>query len=214
MKRSILVVRSIAALLLVLLLGAAWAQDSAGDASAKSPVNVCLAPASAQMGDGNADAAATAVQDTFTKFLTGPSIKVTLLSARLASQAREEAKQGNCGHVLFTSVVHKKKEGGSLFSRIAGDAASSAVWNIPGGGGAASATARSAATSAASSALRMATYIKAKDELTLEYKLEAPDRAAPLLSKTEKAKAKSDGEDLLTPLVQKASEAIVTATKR
>ena len=43
----------------------------------------------------------------------------------------------------------------------------------------------------------------------LEYRLEAADRPAPLLTKSEKSKAKSDGEDLLTPLVERAADAIV-----
>jgi hypothetical protein len=33
------------------------------------------------------------------------------------------------------------------------------------------------------------------------------------LSKTDKAKAKSDGEDVLTPLIERAAEAIVAAAK-
>jgi hypothetical protein len=42
----------------------------------------------------------------------------------------------------------------------------------------------------------------------------ATDGARPGAAKTEKAKAKSDGEDLLTPLVQRAAEAIVVAATK
>jgi len=42
----------------------------------------------------------------------------------------------------------------------------------------------------------------------------ATDGARPGAAKTEKAEAKSDGEDLLTPLVQRAAEAIVVAATK
>jgi hypothetical protein len=205
--------RAVAALLL-LLPGTAWTQAASAEGPAKPPVRICLVPASGQMATGNTEEAVSAVRDAFIKYLSGPSLSVTPLTARLASQAREEAKQGNCSCVLFASVLYKKKQGSGLLGQIAGDAAGSAVWHIPGGGTAASSAARTAATSAASSAIRMASYTKAKDELTLDYRLEALDRTAPLLTKTEKAKAKSDGQDLLTPLVEKAAEAIVAAAKK
>jgi hypothetical protein len=55
--------------------------------------------------------------------------------------------------------------------------------------------------------------IRNKDELTLGYRLEAADGTL-LAEKREKRSAKADGEDLLTPLVQVAAEAIVAAAKR
>jgi hypothetical protein len=57
----------------------------------------------------------------------------------------------------------------------------------------------------------MAETTKAKDEVTLEYRFGTLDAALRATSRTEKAKAKNDGEDLLTPLVEKASEAIAAA---
>ncbi len=52
-----------------------------------------------------------------------------------------------------------------------------------------------------------------KDELTLTYRLESTTGAV-LVEKSEKRKAKSDGEDLLTPLVQRAAEAIADAATK
>jgi hypothetical protein len=49
-----------------------------------------------------------------------------------------------------------------------------------------------------------------KDEFTLAWRLEGPN-GAELKEGKEKKKAKSDGEDLLTPLVQSAAEAIAAA---
>ena len=186
---------------------AAAAQPAGG------PVEICLAPASVQMAAGKSDEAVQAVRDVFVSFLSGPTLKVTPLTSRLASQAREEAKQSHCRFLLFVTLTHKKKTGGSsLFTRAAGEAAGTAVWHIPGGGSAGSAAARSAATSVASTALRgVSSNVHAKDEMMLEYRLEAADRSAPLLTKSEKSKAKSDGEDLLTPMVEHAANAIANA---
>src|SRR5690348_12686965 len=69
--------------------GVAVAQDSQGG-------RICLMPTSVQMVSGSSDAAINAVRQSFTSFLTGPSLGVVQLKARLQSQAREEAKQANC----------------------------------------------------------------------------------------------------------------------
>lgn len=54
---------------------------------------------------------------------------------------------------------------------------------------------------------------KSKDELELTYRLDSPTGAV-LIDKTEKRAAKSDGEDVLTPLVEKASEAIAAVAAK
>jgi hypothetical protein len=56
--------------------------------------------------------------------------------------------------------------------------------------------------------------IKAKDELSLQYILDSLQSSSTVLSNTSKAKAKSDGEDIITPEVQKASQAILAAVKK
>ena len=55
-----------------------------------------------------------------------------------------------------------------------------------------------------------AALIKAKDEVTLAYKLEPLAQGKQALSNTDKAKASRDGEDVIKPLVEKASETIKT----
>jgi hypothetical protein len=61
-------------------------------------------------------------------------------------------------------------------------------------------------------AYNYATTIRKKDELTLGYRLETADGKV-LLDKRVKRSAKSDGEDLLTPIVQTAAEQVVAAAK-
>jgi hypothetical protein len=53
--------------------------------------------------------------------------------------------------------------------------------------------------------------IKAKDELTLDVRLERPGSTTPSFAQQFKGKAKSAGEDIITPLVQQASQAAIQA---
>ncbi|MBA3712889.1 MAG: hypothetical protein H0W76_10635 [Pyrinomonadaceae bacterium] len=179
-------------------------------------MRICLVTPRAQMSGGDTAQAAEAVRHTFNSFLTGPTMETVALTARLPAQALEEARQSGCGYVLYTSVTQKKggSGGGGLLGRALGNVASSSVY-IPGGSSVGGAVARSAAISGVYTVAQMASSIKARDELTLEYKLEATDGAGPSVAKTEKAKAKEDGEDVLTPLVERAAGIIATAvTKR
>jgi hypothetical protein len=56
--------------------------------------------------------------------------------------------------------------------------------------------------------------IKARDEVSLEYKLESTDVSITGVANTVKAKASADGEDIVTPLIEKASQAVVAAVPR
>ncbi|MBA3514164.1 MAG: hypothetical protein H0T77_07315 [Pyrinomonadaceae bacterium] len=76
------------------------------------------------------------------------------------------------------------------------------------------AAARSVAVTGIHTSANIAGSIKARDELSLEYKLEAADGARPGVANTAKGKAKLDGEDVLTPLIQKAAEAVVGVLKQ
>lgn len=194
--------------LVALPIAAAAAQEN------PQAARICLAPTKAEMVTGNTEAAITAVRATFTTFLTGPSIGVTPLEARLASQAREEARQQSCPYVLLTTIKHQRKQDRGLLRRAATGAAEGGAWHAL--GSAHSGEARAAAGAAVSAALAardVASAFRVKDELELTYRLESPTGAV-LLEKTEKRTAKSDGEDLLTPLVERASEAVAaTVTK-
>ena len=200
--------RQQASILLILVAPAAAAQQE------QAVTRICLAPASVEAASGNATAAIDATRENFNAYLTGPSLKAEPLNARLESQAREEAKQAECPWVLYTTlkVVSKKS------TNVLGQAAAAAVREGAYAAGAATGTAAgriagSAAYSAANQAAwNYATTIRNKDELTLGYRLESADGKV-VLDKREKRNAKSDGEDLLTPLIQKASEEVVAATR-
>jgi hypothetical protein len=195
------------ALLLALPLAASAAQDPAS-----SKTTVCLAPPSITSAVGNASDAASAVRETFASYLTGPSLSATELTARLESQVRLEASAAACPYLLLTAVKHVRKSGRGILGRMAGSAAQQAAWSV---GAATSSTAGRIITSAAAGAAgaaasNYASWMKSKDELTLTYRLESATGAV-LVEKTAKRKATSDGEDLITPLVEDAATVISDA---
>ncbi len=163
--------------------------------------------------EGDATAVGTPLRELVASFLRGPSVQVTLLEARLIAHALDEARQKSCGNVLTMTLSRKRSGGGGgLIGRIAGQAGYTAAWSIP-GGGVASAVARGATVAATQAVSEIASSTKAKDEMRFGYTLTSLDGKPGLGPKTETAKAKTDGEDLLTPLVQRAAEAIVAKVK-
>lgn len=149
-----------------------------------------------QMSSGNAAQAAEALRNSFASYLKGQSIEVITLSARLPPLAIEEARQSQCDYILSASMNVKKGGGGSMFGRRIADIAGAAAGRIPSTGSAASGA------------------IKAKDEVTLEYKLDQVETTKTVLASTDKAKASSDGEDVISPLVQKAAGDVLAATQK
>jgi outer membrane lipoprotein SlyB len=125
----------------------------------------------------------------------------------------DEARQSQCDYVLSVSL-NVKKGGGSMFGRTIGNIAGSAAGHIPGGGSATTGAARSAAITGVYTTAAITASIKAKDEVSLEYKLDSVETAKTVLSNSAKAKAKSDGEDVLTPLVQTAAQTIVSTVAK
>ena len=187
---------------------AASAQETASAASASS-AGTCIAIALPTVkGAEDATQMATAVRDLFVGYLKGPSINVVALDAKLAVQATEEAKQKSCNQMLVVSVT--KRRGGGGLGRALAQAGSTAAWYTP-VGGVGTAVARGAVIAGAQAAAEIASTTKAKDELRIEYRLVSTDGRVVVKPKEEKAKASSDGEDLLTPLVQTVSESIATA---
>ena len=188
------------------------ATDSLAAQGTPAPARICIAPPTAQVASGNSTDAANAVRDAFTAYLTGPTLTVTPLTARLASQAHEEAKQAGCPHVLYTALKHERKQGNNMLGRMAGSVAEGAAWELRGSASsAAGRVAASAAASAASTAARsFAGNVKSKDEITLDYRLETGDGTI-VVKNAGKAKAESDGQDLLTPLIERAAEAVAAA---
>lgn len=168
-----------------------------------------------QLTSGDTTQAAETLRKSFAGYLNGPAIEVVTLSAQLPAQAVEEARQSQCDYILSASMNVKKGGGGSMFGKAIGNIAGSAAGHIPGGGSATTGAARSAAITGVYTTAAITSSIKAKDELSLEYKLDSVETSKTVLSNTAKAKAKSDGEDILTPIVATSAQTIVaTVTKK
>lgn len=171
-------------------------------------VRIGIVMPKAQVTSGDARVAAEALRNTFAGYLHGPAVEVVALTALLPVQAAEEARQGQCDYVLYASLT-QKKGGGGMFGRSFGNIAGAVVGSIP-VDTAGEAAARSTAAAGIYTTASIAGSVRAKDEVTLEYRLEAADGARPGTADKVKAKARSDGEDVLTPLIEKAATAVVS----
>jgi hypothetical protein len=183
----------------------------AADNTAAQAANArCIAVAmpAVQGVPGNSVEAASGLRDLIISYLTTPTLKIVSLEARLESQALEEARSKHCEPILFVSLT--RKTGNGRFTKALGQAAGASAWYLPGGGSAASAAARVAAAGGLQVASSMAASTKAKDEVRLEYRLQTAAGHTEFGPKTESRIAGVDGEDLLTPVVTRAAETIVT----
>lgn len=196
------------------LLVPASAAAQNGAAPAATVTQICLAPATVEAAPSGVNPL-DAVRDAFSNLLTGPTLGVQPLSARLESQVRQEAKLNGCQFLLLPTVKHERKTGGGLLGKVAGGAVQQGAWTVTGSAGSTvGRVVAGAAAGAASGAVSDYAYnSRQKDELTLSYRLEDAGGKA-LLRKSAKRKAKSDGEDLLTPLAQGAAEQIADAAAK
>jgi hypothetical protein len=194
----------------VLTIAGSLAVAAVGTAQEQTGVCIAIALPAVQGVEGSAVDVGGAVRELFTSYLAGPAIQVASLDARLPSQAPAEARQKGCGHVLTASLTRKRSGGGGVLGRVLGQAGSAVAWQIP-GGGVGGAVARGVAVAGAAAVSDLASTTRAKDEMTLEYRVTSADGRSVLRPTDEKLKASSDGEDLLTPLVLRASESIAAA---
>jgi hypothetical protein len=189
---------------------AALATVLAASTHAPTPEPSCMAIAlpTVQGIPGNGPEIAGGIRDLVAGYLSGPAVKVISLEAKLPSQAVEEAKQKACETMLYLTLT--KKSGGGRLTKALGQAAGTSAWYLPGGGTAASATARAAASVGLQTASSLAASTKAKDEVRFEYRLQSPGGHVQFGPRTESQTATVDGEDLLTPVAMRAAETIVT----
>lgn len=161
------------------------------------------------VGEGvNATDLAAAIQNSLPVYLKGTKVEIVPLEAKLASAIDAEAKEKQCDYVLYATVSHKKGGGGfGSFGKVLGGVVSrtgvgqtgNQVGNIAGQVATQSITAATA-------------NVKEKDEVTLDIKLQNGSSVA--LTKQFKQKAKSAGEDIISPLVEQAAEAIVATVSK
>jgi hypothetical protein len=142
------------------------------------------------------------------QYLSGPAAEVTPITAMLSSQIDAELRQKECDYVLYSSISQKLNSGGFGMLKKAMPAASM-IPMVGALGGVAGAVATSAAGAAITGAAGIASTVKAKSEVTFDYKLMAAGRETAVLANSTTAKAKVDGEDIITPLIEQAASAIL-----
>jgi hypothetical protein len=222
MKNYILNKIALVTLCLALIVSSTAAQTKNNLAATTPPINmgsqnvpttvrVGLAGITAgKVGEGvNAQELSNAVGNLLSVYLKGSSVELVPLDAKSAQNSDAEALEKQCAFVLYAQVSHKK--GGGGFGKMFAQVAPMLTMVVP-VVGAVGAIASTVASTAAVTAAGAMSNVKPKDEITLDLKLQ--NGAAVAFAKQYKAKAKSGGEDILTPMIEQAAQAIIDASKK
>lgn len=188
---------------------------------APGKIRIGIAPAQAQLGQGNNAQAdyATPIRNAIIYMMNGPAVEIAALDARIPIQLQAEAQQKQCDFILMSSV--SVKHGGGSFGKFmkAGNMAANmnpmvmmtkSVTTMAASQAAAQAAAMTAQQQAVNQLSQFNGQIKSKDDVTVDYQLYPTGQAQAKLQSSLKGKAKSDGEDVLTPLIQQAATNVLT----
>jgi hypothetical protein len=196
---------------------------------APGKIRIGVAPAQAQMGQGSTSQEdyGAPVRNAIVLMMSGPAIEIAALESRIPMQIQAEAQQKECDYILLANVTVKRnastgfgkfmKAGSmaanftpmgmmahSMGSMVAAQAATSAMQTV----------AMSSQQQAMSQLSGFNGQIKSKDEVTVEYQLLPTGQTQPKLDNTLKGKSKSDGEDVLTPLIQQTATNVLTEVSK
>lgn len=151
------------------------------------------------------------VQNTLAEFMKTPNVELVALEGKIPSVIDAEAKTKECDFIILSNVSHKKGGGGfGMFKKLA--PVLSNVTPLGGmSGSVAGAVAGQVASTVIYTAAGMAEKVKAKDEITLDLKVNSIGGSS-VLSRQFKQKAKGDGDDIITPIIEQAAQAILNAT--
>jgi hypothetical protein len=191
---------------------------------APGKIRIGIAPAQAQLGQGNNAQAdyGTPIRNAIILIMNGPAVEITGLDSHIPMQVQAEAQQKQCDYVLFSNVTVKHAGGGfGSFMKKAGPMTSMIpmVGMAGGMGGAMAGQAAGMAAQAAAQAAQQQAMnqlsgfngqIKSKDDVTVEYQLYPTGQPTVKLQNSLNSKAKSNGEDVMTPLIQQAANTILT----
>lgn len=195
---------------------------------APGKIRIGVVSTQAQVGQGSNAGAdyGTPIRNVIIQMMSGPAVEVAALDSQIPVQVTAEAQQKQCDYVLYSSVTVKHGGGGfGKFMKMAGPMASMVpMAGMAGGmGGAVAAQAAGAAASAAAQAAQQDAMrqlsgfngqIKQKDDVTVGYQLFPTGQTTPRVSNSLQAKAKSDGEDVLSPLLTQTATAVLTEVSK
>jgi hypothetical protein len=190
---------------------------------APGKIRIGIAPAQAQLGQGsNAPGDyATSIRNAIVTTMSGPAVEIAPLDAHIPIQLQAEAQEKQCDYILLSSVTVKHNT--SSFDKYMKMGNAAANFNpmvaMTRSMGTMAAQASQVATQAAAMtaqqqvASQLAPFngqIKTKDDITVDYQLYPTGQGQPKLQSSLKGKAKSDGEDVLTPLIEQTATNVLT----
>lgn len=141
------------------------------------------------------------------QLFTGPNLEPVKINAGLPEQGLVEAKSLDCDYVVFSTLTQKTDNSGmKKFGLLR--AASSMV---PMAGMASSMAGIAAATvaqTAMTTSIGMGSFVKAKQEVGLQYRMVSVNTLQSLLESSSSVKATQDGQDVITPMATQAAKAM------
>ena len=189
-------------------------------------IRIGVAPPDAQLGQGNNAGAdySTPIRNVEVALMSGPAVEIAALDSHVPLQLQAEAQQKQCDYILYSGVIVKHSSGGGLgkFMKIGSTAANFTPAGMMAHGVGSAVAAQAAAQAAGAAASQMAQQqaisqlagfngqIKSKDDVTVQYQLVSASQNTPVVQNTLEGKAKSDGEDVLTPLLTQTANAVLT----
>jgi hypothetical protein len=192
---------------------------------AAGKIRVGIAPPDAQLGQGSNAGAdySTPIRNAIVALMSGPAVEIAGLDSHIAMQVQAEAQQKQCDYILYSSVAVKHSAGSGFgkFMKMAGPVANMTPMGMM-AHGMGSMVALSAAQAAAQQAQQHAIsqlagfngQVKSKDDVTVQYQLVQAGQTAPVVQNALQGKAKSDGEDVLTPLLQETANTVLTTVSK
>lgn len=174
--------------------------------NAKAPkkpgvVRIGIANPGADMGkDFSMEDTPLAIRNTLSVALTDEKVETVFLESALPDK---EAKQKDCDYIFYSKVT-RKKGGGGMFGSMLPMLGAVGAGMIPGVGG----IIGSVAASTILTATTISGGFKSKDEVGFEYSFTTVSGTSIIATTTSKLKAKKDGEDVLTPQIRQAAEAV------
>src|SRR5581483_4737385 len=201
--------------------GAAVPLPQALGPKAPGKIRIGIAPAQAQLGQGNNAQAdyATPIRNAVIFMMAGPAVEIAALDSRIPLQLQAEAQQKQCDYILMSNVTVKRSNSGfGKFMKMGSMASNVTPVGMMAHSMTAMAASQAAAQAAAMTAQQQAMnqlsqfngQIKSKDDVTVDYQLYPTGQGQPKLQNSLKGKAKSDGEDVLSPLIQQAATSVLT----
>ena len=189
---------------------------------AKGKIRIGIAPAQAQVGQGNNSGSdyGTPIRNSIVSMMSGPAVEIAALDTHIPIQLQAEAAEKECDFILLSSVTVKHATSGSFdrFMKMGNAAANfnpmvgmtRSLGTVLASQAAAQAAGMAAQQQAVSQLASFNGQIKSKDDVEVDYQLYPTGQGQPKLQNSLKAKAKSDGEDVLTPLIEQAATSILT----